>query len=762
MLATALSLGSLNFTSHALKPVKLTLTPHHLFYLLSRFEELGIPVGPMNVRLESLHADASPANYVSFLSQSQRSKGRSDRDSLHSVSSVHSVMSSVSSLWSSVGLGSGSSVTKSEKTKAQLVTDSKYLYSAFTKIPCLRLSPDRRARMIRGYEEFPFDTAVPLIAFKNLGALEICDIDFRQFYGWDRLAEQLRSLTIKRAHLDDPGELLIGIVLDDMDKRRRRSSKNNSSPMLTWPPSPYPRFNDIAKAGSAPGSPIVDDKTGHSVSPRKSVLAHTQSEIVDIHSDHSAKGTIYHRPQSSRLDHSFRHSKSSQAKFRRSGSGSSNSSDTSTTDTHQRAGSSLSLRSAGILPGTKWRFLRHLSLADNALTSMNADSLAPLANTLYSLDLSSNLFAEMPDSLVVLSALRSLNMANCMIENLHGLARNPLPAITALNLRANRLASIAGIERLLPLERLDLRENRLHDPMEIARLTGIPEMREIWVLHNPLVKSHGDYRVTMFNLFRGTPGYTEDIIIDSSGPNYSERRQLRERVAESDPVPVVKPLPLEQPLSSIPSRGNTGPMGSEIAMDYSRPLLQESQSEFAITPTKRRRGPRRRIVDLATDQAPPIIHQDDGSAKLGRLESGGETDSSSPMPGNKDLGNESMNGPTAPNLIRSQTERAPETHSQALRPTVRTLDTASPTTTSIPQKPKAPDLDSDAYRRRVEALKREVGSDWLRVLNEQSLYHNNQADSSNNRYKHYDASAVDILPFRAPTTEVVGTGRTLG
>src|SRR6202044_2797517 len=131
-----------------------------------------------------------------------------------------SVMSGMSSLWASFGLGS-SAASRGERQKAAIEMDLKYLYSAFTKIPCLRLAPDRRARLIEGYEEFPFDSAVPLYAFKNLGSLEIIDVDFRQFFGWDRLAEQLRTLTVKRANVDDPMDLLTNIVLDDMDKRRR-------------------------------------------------------------------------------------------------------------------------------------------------------------------------------------------------------------------------------------------------------------------------------------------------------------------------------------------------------------------------------------------------------------------------------------------------------------------------------------------------------------------------------------------------------------
>src|SRR3978361_18244 len=66
-LAAAFSFAGLSFKSHAAKAALLTLTPHHLFYLLSRMEELEITVGPMNIRLESLSSDPTPSNYVSFL-----------------------------------------------------------------------------------------------------------------------------------------------------------------------------------------------------------------------------------------------------------------------------------------------------------------------------------------------------------------------------------------------------------------------------------------------------------------------------------------------------------------------------------------------------------------------------------------------------------------------------------------------------------------------------------------------------------------------
>ncbi len=131
----------------------------------------------------------------------------------------------MSALWASFGIGASIAAARTERQKAALQADLKYLYSSFTKIPCLKLSPDWRARLIRGYEEF-LDSAVPLYVFKNVQALRGDRHRLPTVFGWDRLSDQLRSLTIKRAALDDPADVLIDIVLDDMDKRRRRSVKD--------------------------------------------------------------------------------------------------------------------------------------------------------------------------------------------------------------------------------------------------------------------------------------------------------------------------------------------------------------------------------------------------------------------------------------------------------------------------------------------------------------------------------------------------------
>jgi len=732
----------------------------------------------MNIRLENLHADTSPANYVSFLSQAQRPKGRgSDSGSIHSVSSVRSVMSGMSSLWANFGLGSGGAAARTEKQRLAIEADLKYLYSAFTKIPCLRLAPDRRARLIEGYEEFPFDSAVPLLAFKNISALEISDIDIRQFYGWDKLSEQLRSLTVKRAGVDDVADLIINIVLDDMDKRRRRSSKAQMSPTTTWVTSSSPRRSptlphaELVKSSSAPGSPDdrvhIEEGEPHAVNLTRSGSDGAKSPIKGRPRSNSPV-----RPNSSRNPSTHGHLRGSY-KVKRSGSGSSHSS--MSESWHNPRGSSSNLLSMGILPSSKWRFLKHLSLADNGLTSISATSLTPLANTLHSLDLSSNLFSQIPDCLASLTALRALNLSNCMIDSLHSLTRNPLPAITALNLRANRLISLAGVERLYPLERLDLRDNRMSDPTELARLTGIPDMREVWVLGNPFVKSHTAYRVTIFNLFRQTPGYTEDILIDTYGPGYAERRSLVERAPERPNVPVVKPQPpdygiasveINKPIIEYPSMREAGYQRRE------RPLPTATTSEINTNSSsqRKRRTPKRRIVDLSTadispskntQQANPTVRFSSEEVVTTTTAGSDSGYGISPDPSPK----------TLPHYVPSTTR---ESHDHADNSSLDTsgiprlvpLDTI-PYDTPIVKSPIGNDAPQDwkssgeTYKKKLEALKSEQGDGWLSVLSEEAWDVQKTQSPGLNDYSPASTIRPDLASPRANSQQTISS-RTLG
>ena len=242
--------------------------------------------------------------------------------------------------------------------------------------------------------------------------LEIQDIDVRSFYGWHVVSETLRSLIIRRGNINDPSELIIDLVLDDAEKRRHRSSRHIHSPSYIG----ESRFLSNA----------TSPKLTHTSSPSR------MNPEAEIH-DHRGHRSPSPRPSSSRSNSS---SRGRAEMLYRSNSVISNSSlSSSTSNIH------------GTLPDEKWQCLKYLCLADCSLHTLSAPAWTSLAPNLLSLDLSANLFIEIPSVLSSLYCLRSLSLAGNMIEKLQGLNLNSLPAITTLILRDNRLTSLAGIER---------------------------------------------------------------------------------------------------------------------------------------------------------------------------------------------------------------------------------------------------------------------------------------------------------------------------
>ncbi|SMY19377.1 unnamed protein product [Zymoseptoria tritici ST99CH_1A5] len=760
-LANALSRPYLSLSSPNIKPAKLSLTPHHLFYLISKFEDLGVNVGPTTVRLENLHSDAAPSNYVSFLGHAPKSRGRpADAESLRSVSSVRSVMSSMSSMWSTFTLSN--SVAKAEKQMVQHRDDIKYLYSCFTKIPALRLAPDHRARLIEGFEEFPFDTAVPLFIFKNVSSLEICDLDFRQFQGWDRVSEQLRSLTVRRGAVDDPLDLLLNIVLDDAEgRKRKRSSKTQvpttpSTPGMPWPSSsPKFRQGELARSTSVPESPFTALRRSSLVG--SSALASSDGkrplDSIRQPSNSPPRPTTSRHPSAQKTQNV----RAVTPKYRRS-SGSSGSSQQEMTPRH----STSDLLAMGILPSSKWAFLRHLSLAENGLTSLLASSLAPVASTLQSLDLSGNLFSEIPDALASLTHLRALNLSNCMIDSLSSLSRNPLPAITTLNLRSNRLLSLAGIERLYSLERLDLRDNRLHDPTELARLTGIPDIKDLYLIKNPFTRTHSSYRITIFNLFRDSPGHVEDITIDTMGPIYHEKKHLHDRVPEPANKPIIRAPPEDEDAPDVLATAGLEPMPPAPSAP-----LRHRRSKSEIEPrssARRKKGPRRRIVELSQAEHRALI-------------TAAHTTPEPPVPELTEAPPRPLTPTTESDLPATPEatsyHAAPPTHPpqqvHAARPR---LDTAFAPSAPAPKIRDPSDDDDDdsparspaditsnphVYRHKIEAMKSELGPNWLAVLNEERFVETQSRDRSFS-----PGSRTSTIRPEQPSRGVSVGGRTLG
>ncbi|KAG5437493.1 hypothetical protein PCANB_000921 [Pneumocystis canis] len=481
-----------------LRSKTLCLTPHYLFYLLSRFNEMELSTGPMNVRLEILRNAREPGNYVSFLQDYPnrfKKVDLSDKRSIRSVNSIRTMVKGVSSLWGR--LSSGWKIFPKERTYEFIKSDIMYLYSSFTKLPSLKLMPSSNFQMIEGYEEFPFDTAIPLSVFKNLKSLEIQDIEIGRFYGWDKVADNLCFLTVKGCGIRDVTELIIDIVLNDIERRRKmRIRKSNSLPLTS-----RSRLLGSYQTQSMFQMPDSSGVLSSSLNPKKTSSTHARKFSSPLHSNSEAQ---HYLQELNALSNGFCEASNSSSMI-------------------QSHSMILSLR--------KWRFLRYLSLSNNSLTILSFFAMVPVSQSLISLNISHNLFVEIPYSLTILSSLKSLNISYNKIESLYSLMQHPLLAITTIDIRSNCLRSLLGIEKLTSLERLDVRDNFLSDPMEIARLVNAPNFKQIWVAGNPFTQKHfSTYRITIFNLFRTMSNHVSDILIDGQGPGIMEKRRLFERV----------------------------------------------------------------------------------------------------------------------------------------------------------------------------------------------------------------------------------------
>ncbi|KAK9330086.1 hypothetical protein V1520DRAFT_341571 [Lipomyces starkeyi] len=671
----AISILPSSFQSRT-KPARLSLTPHHLFYLLHRFKELGLSVGPLSMRLESIQADGYPTNYVSFLNGAYQNhiENTSDTKSIQSEASVRSTLSGVSAIFSIMSFSS------MEKAKVGVENDLKYIYSAFTKVPALRLAVDRKAKVIDGFEEFPFDRAVPMIAFKNISSLELLDIDVRVFYGWHTVSERLRSLSVKRGQLDDPVELIVALVLDDIDRRRNRTS------------TPVPVYaNATSDGGDLQGSPrelpnlLLTRVTSRSsrASRRRESVSRSPARVQSLSGS------------------------SAQMSRRRSDSISSVVSTSSSYDSSASPPTSLG--------PMNWQFLRHLTLSDCGISSISNESMLPLGNSLISLDLSFNLLISIPEALSYLSRLASLNVSFNLISSLHSLTHHPLPAITVLNMRGNKLVSLAGLDRIASLERLDLRDNKLADPTELARLTGAPNISEVWVLGNPFVKTHtSSYRITIFNLFRQTPGYTNDILLDGSLPGLLEQMGLAERVEESVPSPITTRYP-----SSPGTNTDKAEKGSRIKLDVDNDLLPVFKGFNFFgksSPVQRQddKPEQTAKVNGSVIRGSDNIRDDTLTSLTAIRTPAIKVINPSPRQTKKKLGRRRIVDLDLPDSGDDQ--MSTKTSGSAV-----SSSKYSPTSFSPPLSPSENDWtrQGEEYRKRVEALRNDFGSGWLSVLSEE-------------------------------------------
>ena len=414
------------------------------------------------------------------------------------------------------------------------------------------------------------------------------------------------------------------------------------------------------------------------------------------------------------------------------------------------------------LPPSKWAFLKHLSLADNALTFIPAESL-PHLSSLTHLDLSSNLLVSIPPGLSSLYNLVSLNLSDNMIDSVLGIYKM-LGQVLVLNLSRNRLDSLCGLERLMALERVDVRHNQLEESGEVGRLSLLPNISEVWVEGNAFTEIESDYRVKCFDFFWKEG---KSILLDGTAAGFYERRSLTspppEQMNSTRPMskayspPVVPvggataaPTPLTTAVAPAPSSGassSSSPVFSpapsshqpspllsttsakprkkrmkrivHLDADPSNPnvagtwvTVSEEPSENFSSPT---RSPRALPVSLAPAPPPPVPEVVTPQPPKHRRS---QTEFTPPPPV---LALAESDGPPSPVLLRPSADRTMSVRVSSRRSAARRARAAA----SVFEAPgKAEEgtgeeiKEADAFRARVEALRSEMGDGWLKVFSQ--------------------------------------------
>ena len=644
------------------KPTTFTIDTHHLSYILIRLEALGINVGTLDVKLEN---PSRPTSYINFAPP--------DKTDTLSLSSFRSSLSAVSNL----SLGPS---WWGKPTPPSIDVELKFIYSSFTKLPALSVrSPG--PKIISELENDPSnDCAIPLDSFKNLQSLECVDIDPRVLLGWDRVAESVGSLTIKRGGLEDVTDVFIGLVLDDQATRGGQGTTLRGKRTAHGP----------ARQGSFHGTRLPDSV------PEVSEDAHTDDEPSDT-------------PQ---------------------------------------------------LPSWKWGSLKHLCLADNSLTFFPTAPL-PYLTSITHLDLSSNLLVSVPPGLSALYNLVSLNLSDNMIDSVLGIYQR-LGSITSINLSKNRLESICGLERLVALERVDIRHNILDESAEVGRLAVLPNIKEVWVEGNPLTEVEEAHRIRCFDYF-WKEGKT--VTLDGSQPGFYEKRYLTEPIPEqmrssrpasaalhSPPIVAVgnagldakKSSPLISPTPSIPGSQNASPgLGPSVGQHRGRRKKNkrlvnldggvDDSGESVRARSRSVVGAKAEFKDVAKPQteggpsspgSPPITEPTNPGRKVPQppdqitaspppkkslRHTRGRTESSIPV---EDVGEV----PSLPSLSVSTVGSLKVKSRAAIRRARATASTFEPP-------PGAGDQGQspEAFRARIEALRSDMGDGWLKVLNQSHL-----------------------------------------
>lgn len=318
-----------------------------------------------------------------------------------------------------------------------------------------------------------------------------------------------------------------------------------------------------------------------------------------------------------------------------------------------------------------------------------------------------------------------------------------LGQVLTLNLAANRIESLCGLERLVALERVDLRHNLVHESGEVGRLATLPNLSAIWIEGNPLVELEENYRINCFNSFRKEG---KNMTIDGAGPTFIESRSLVV-------LPTVVPPRVAASVPSPPTVAvGTSPAPASTPTAVSGPVESTQVSPKGLQPKKRRA---RRVVNLGGDKSEgeeTIVPERKGTTRKKHKEAPVPVPTDDPTAMPTLLSRPSAEAPAGPATVSRHSRMMSMMGSSS--PPSRVLRVRSPTSGSATMsagttqkarthvasiftapgpndadgiaddggKPSSPTPDSaEAFRARIEAMRAEVGDSWLKVLTQQQF-----------------------------------------
>ncbi|KAF9118649.1 hypothetical protein BGW39_000977 [Mortierella sp. 14UC] len=461
---------------------------YYLLYLLERFEQEGIEIDGWDGATPRAVGDTKPRvlnngmpNSTTYSSFPPPTATRPQ--SIRSFSST-----ALSTLTLITGWKQWSNAASSTAGSVTIADDIHFIHQFLKKITGLRLvakippgltapagAPEGDRGRIEGYSgdailtlfnsgqshELPSTTTqvlLPMAAtFSSLTHLELHKIPPRSIEGWETLMAQLKSLVIIQAGIEDVHDIMVAVV--ESERRRRQRVQREKTRAVLLRQEQRDALREANRVGGA----------------------------------------------------------------RRAGSGS-GSSGTSSVESSNPSSPALStaegdfaLDDQSILNTTKmWPRLRHLSVSDNALPTLQHQDTFSYTQAIVSLDLSHNLLIAAPPGLIHLHNLHHLNLSYNMISSVQAIYQI-LGNIAATDWR------VSGLERLWNLEKIDVRDNHLDEAAEVGRLAALPGIREVWSEKNPFCTFQPKHRLEILAVFKANG---HDLLLDGTFASFTEKRSL--------------------------------------------------------------------------------------------------------------------------------------------------------------------------------------------------------------------------------------------